>query len=301
MGASDLEVRVARSAGNGRRRPPGPAAALFGASGYATTATTPAVERVSTGPAIRTPPRRGETGCFLWRSRRRALGYTGAQFSAADGGAHGPQRDSRHPRGRSLTARIPVTLPNGQTLSLAPGPASPSSPRSWGARTRRCLGSRWSPLNFQSDTTNVTPESLLDRERPRVRAEGLPVDGRRGSPATDNTGAADANLALSTSRSRPSGACWGSWHRPVAHQRGRSGRITRSRPTTRPRVAQATEGPRWSLPTSNGSILIGATQPDEAAPRNAPPAAAPIAGIGGPFALRGAKCPGLPDVAVPTR
>jgi outer membrane protein OmpA-like peptidoglycan-associated protein len=205
MGASTLRTASHDQRGEWVRRLPGPVAALFGASGYgAAKATTPAVERASTGPAIRTLPAPRRNWLLpLAVVAIAILGYALARGFRRPTVEHmRPTATQTFPRAAAPAARVPITLPNGQTLSVARGSGVDQLATYLGS-SDATVPKRFtlSPMNFESTTANLTPESLSTVNDLAAVLRAYPTAAVTVASFTDNTGSPDTNLSLSTSRS----------------------------------------------------------------------------------------------------
>jgi outer membrane protein OmpA-like peptidoglycan-associated protein len=190
---------------------------LFGASSYATTtAAKPVTERVSTGPAIRTlpPPRRNWLlplgiaaiallGYSLARGFRRPTAEHAATPNVTQTAPRAEVARPTAPQAPAVpAARMPVTLPNGQTLSLVQGSGLAGlAAFLGGAETAVPRQFNLTPMAFQDESANIAPESLSTVNDLASVLKAYPTASVTIASFTDNVGSPDTNLALSTSRS----------------------------------------------------------------------------------------------------
>jgi len=218
LGASALRSASREQRGEWVRALPGPLASQFGGSAYGATAPAATAapdattldrerfterERVSTArpgayPGARPRPR--------WLIPLIILAAAFLAYSLVKGFRRPPERTTQNvtrtmPGSPSGPAMVPFRLPDGQTLSLPAGSGIQQFASYLGGPDR-AVPQRFplSPFGFQSNTAQVTPDSITTVNNVAALLNAYPSTEIAVASFTDNTGQPEANLALTSSR-----------------------------------------------------------------------------------------------------
>ena len=198
-----LKTMLSEQRGEFVRRLPAPVASLFVPGRPAAVETVAERERVPSGPAVRRIPGPARRG---WLAPLILL----AAVLLAIPLVRGMRRSARMATERTRavaeqvvprTETVPLTLPNGQSLTLTRGSPAYQLASFLGGSGATPERFTLSPMNFDFGSTTLTPGSLATLNDVAAILLAYPTSAVRIESYTDNVGSAESNLALSLSRS----------------------------------------------------------------------------------------------------
>jgi outer membrane protein OmpA-like peptidoglycan-associated protein len=206
-GPAALGTALREQRGDWVRRLPGPLASLFGASPAVAAGRHHPDRTIDTGIARapgRVPPVAAGPGrSWIFPAVLAAIALLGFGLFRGMLRPHPVVRQARVEQIAPATAaRVPVQLPDGRTLSLAPGSAvyelASFLGSAGGAPPRRFT---LAPMNFDFGSTQPTTQSMSTLNELAAVLRAYPSATVRIESFTDNIGSPEANKALSVSRS----------------------------------------------------------------------------------------------------